>query len=99
MATPPLTTWRFSLSSYILSSFNLHLASGIKELNVIMSRQAKAFFGASVAVSAATIWGVHYIQQRESDVRRSIFVRGDLNSPQSLPSSCILRSVGSFRAR
>jgi len=63
-----------------------------------MSRQAKAFFGASVAVSAATIWGVHYIQQRESDVRRSIFVRCDWNSPQSLPSSCILRSVGSSRA-
>jgi protein PET117 len=33
-----------------------------------MSRASKIFFGASLLLSGATIWGVHYLQQKESDV-------------------------------
>ncbi|WVQ78250.1 hypothetical protein IAT38_000334 [Cryptococcus sp. DSM 104549] len=32
-----------------------------------MSRPAKAFFVASIAASAATVWGVHWLQKWESD--------------------------------
>ncbi|EIW70238.1 hypothetical protein TREMEDRAFT_30169 [Tremella mesenterica DSM 1558] len=32
-----------------------------------MSKTAKAFFGGSVILSAFTVWGVHYLQKRESD--------------------------------
>lgn len=36
-----------------------------------MSRAAKVFLGTSVAFMAGTIWGVHWLQQRESDVSRA----------------------------
>lgn len=34
-----------------------------------MSRAAKMFLGTSVTFMGVTIWGVHWMQQRESDVR------------------------------
>jgi hypothetical protein len=33
-----------------------------------MSRAAKIFFASSVVLSGVTVWGVHFIQKRESDV-------------------------------
>lgn len=33
-----------------------------------MSRASKVFFGSAVAFMGATIYGVHWMQQRESDV-------------------------------
>lgn len=33
-----------------------------------MSRASKIFFGSTVAFMGATIYGVHWLQQRESDV-------------------------------
>lgn len=33
-----------------------------------MSVASKAFFGFSLLVTGGTIWGVHYMQQQESDV-------------------------------
>lgn len=33
-----------------------------------MSRASKVFFGTTVAFMGATIYGVHWMQQRESDV-------------------------------
>ena len=38
-----------------------------------MSRSAKIFFASSVFLSGATIWGVHFIQKRESEVRRFMY--------------------------
>ena len=35
----------------------------------IMSRAAKATLIASIVVSSLTVWGVHYLQQQEHDVR------------------------------
>ena len=35
----------------------------------IMSRAAKATLVASIVVSSLTVWGVHYIQQQEHEVR------------------------------
>ena len=34
-----------------------------------MSRAAKVFFGGSVITTGFVVWGVHWIQKRESDVR------------------------------
>jgi hypothetical protein len=34
-----------------------------------MSRASKVFFTTAVGFMGATIWGVHWLQQRESDVR------------------------------
>jgi hypothetical protein len=34
-----------------------------------MSRAAKATLIASIVVSSLTVWGVHYLQQKEHDVR------------------------------
>ena len=34
-----------------------------------MSRAAKATLLASILVSSVTVWGVHYLQQQEHDVR------------------------------
>jgi hypothetical protein len=35
----------------------------------VMSRAAKATLIASIVVSSLTVWGVHYLQQQEHDVR------------------------------
>lgn len=37
----------------------------------LMSRAAKATLIASIVVSSLTVWGVHYLQQQEHDVRMS----------------------------
>jgi protein PET117 len=41
-----------------------------------MSRAAKATLVASIIVSSLTVWGVHYIQQQEHEVRPFLRVHG-----------------------
>lgn len=46
-----------------------------------MSRAAKAFLASSILVTGLTVWGVHFIQAREEEVRRS--------HPTAIPSNPI----------
>lgn len=37
-----------------------------------MSRAAYAYFAGAIAITAATVWGVHYIQKAEGEVRNML---------------------------
>lgn len=41
-----------------------------------MSRAAKVTLGVATAVSALTVWGVHYMQVQEREVRAALHSRG-----------------------
>ncbi|RXK39948.1 hypothetical protein M231_02743 [Tremella mesenterica] len=66
-----------------------------------MSKTAKAFFGGSVILSAFTVWGVHYLQKRESDtmylgvLRDEARLRAKAAEKQALESLPSASSIGS----
>jgi hypothetical protein len=45
----------------------------VRFVTTAMSSRAKATLMASVVLSSLTVWGVHYMQQAERDVRQTIF--------------------------
>ncbi|CAD6575198.1 MAG: hypothetical protein TREMPRED_001329, partial [Tremellales sp. Tagirdzhanova-0007] len=67
-------------------------------LSIAMSRASKVFLSSSIVLSAVTVWGVHYLQQRESDtmyqgvlrdeerVRDKALALLSLSSPSPSPS-------------
>lgn len=59
--------------------------TGVRGRNT-MSRSAKIFFGASAFTAVGVIYGVHWLQRRESDVSDRIVSRSDLGS--GLSSTC-----------
>jgi hypothetical protein len=69
--------------TYIQSAVELGVESAIQKLDLrtaqssnlllIMSRASKIFLGSSIAASAFTVWGVHFLQERESTVRPALY--------------------------
>lgn len=63
-------------------------------LAFIMSRRAKVFLASSIALTTFTVWGVHYLQEREYQVsfrrhhREIPFLNSSLNGIQSV--ACLL---------